>query len=189
MTGSSDGLCPFCRGLAVDSEKPIPETEFTCGNLSGFAKFMKDGTEDCSEMMLAEALCCSSPSSPCGFCSAGLTADADTPLPAGPDGVSYTCGQLTEFANIFDSDDDECGEMLLAEPLCCPSSNSEEYADEQADESDLGESDQEVEQSSPSDASEDEDAADTGEQSDAPDLWTVSPAIIYCAAFIAYVYL
>ena len=120
MTGSSDGLCPFCSGLAIDSEKPIPETEFTCGNLSGFAKFMKDGTEDCSEMMLAEALCCSSPS---------------------------------------------------------------------ADESDLGESDQEVEQSSPSDASEDEDAADTGEQSDAPDLWTVSPAIIHCAAFIAYVYL
>ena len=127
------GFCPFCKGLAVDSEKPIPETEFTCGDLAGFTAFVEDGTEDCANMMLAEGLCCQTkgeeePAGPCGFCSAGLTADADTSLPAGSDGISYTCGQLTAFVYVVGSGTKECSEMLLAEPLCCPPSNSETSA-------------------------------------------------------------
>ena len=126
----SGRLCPFCKGLAVDSEIPIPETEFTCGDLSGFAMFVDASTEDCTNMMLAETLCCQTkekeePAGPCGFCSAGLTADADTSLPTASDGISYTCGQLTAFVYVVGSGTKECNDMLLAEPLCCPPSNSE----------------------------------------------------------------
>lgn len=120
-------FCPFCKGLAVDSEMPIPETEFTCGDLSGFAMFVDASTEDCTNMMLAETLCCQTkekeePAGPCGFCSAGLTADAETSLPTASDGKSYTCGELTELVDSFDSGSDTCNEMLLAEPYCCPTS-------------------------------------------------------------------
>ena len=120
--------CPFCPGgLTVDAATPVPGPDgvaYTCGQVSQFASFLMAEGDQCGVLLMAEALCCpEEPAGPCGFCSAGLTADADTPLPAGSDGNSYTCGQLTEFANLFDSNDDECNEMLLAEPLCCPPSN------------------------------------------------------------------
>merc|ERR1711862_916129 len=120
--------------------------------------------------------------------SEGLTVDAETSLPVAPDGVTYTCGQLSGFVNFVESGSDECNDMVTAEPLCCPSSRSEEdtsvpvnstdETDELVDESDLGESDQ----SGPSDAFEDEVAMDTEENSDASSLSTVSLAFVLCTA-------
>ena len=205
------GPCGFCSaGLTADADTPLPAgsdgNSYTCGQLTEFAKQVGIYDAECNEMLLAEPLCCPSFDQVCGFCSEGLTADADTPLPVAPDGVTYTCSQLHAVVNFVKSGSDECNDMLMAEPICCPSSNFEndtssnseggtsvpidssgeidEPADS-ADESDPTEPDQDTVQSDPDNAS-DEDVIGTDEGSDASSLSAVSIASIFCTV-IAYV--
>ncbi|EJK46452.1 ascorbate-dependent monooxygenase [Thalassiosira oceanica] len=207
--------CGFCsEGLTADADTPVPAgsngISYTCGQLYEFVSIVGSGSDDCNEMLLAEPLCCPSSNSetstldkdesadtttdssgPCGFCSKGLTVDAKTSLPVAPDGVTYTCGQLYGVVNFVKSGSDDCNDMLMAEPLCCPSSSSEEDTSEpinstdefderadSADESDPG--DQDVVQSDPANIP--EDPVDTNEDSDASSLSAASLASILCIA-------
>jgi len=209
--------CGFCsEGLTADADTPVPAgsngISYTCGQLYEFVGIVGSGSDDCNEMLLAEPLCCPSSNSetstldkdesadtttdssgPCGFCSKGLTVDAKTSLPVAPDGVTYTCGQLYGVVNFVKSGSDECNDMLMAEPLCCPSFSSEEDTSEpinstdeideradSADESDPREPDQDVVQSDPANVP--EDPVDTNEDSDASSLSAASLASILCIA-------
>ena len=110
---------PHPPGLELAETAGIPETEFTCGDLVGFAAAATEGTDDCAETQLGQAVCCvgevPDAADPCGFCADGLP-NPDAAVPT----TDFTCADLGRLAQKTEAGTGDCVQLGLAAILCCP---------------------------------------------------------------------
>lgn len=118
--------CPICiDGLTVPGNSIIPRSEangITCDRLLVLAA-AGVRPEICTEMTLAEPYCCPPPAvTPCNVCTSGITVNETTSISANS---RKTCGDLLVDANITEDRSEVCGQMKLAELVCCPAGPAE----------------------------------------------------------------
>ena len=120
---SGDDPCIVCsNGLYVDDDfVPYPESGnvFTCQEIVDWGmEYETDGSDVCEINLKSwEPICCPL-SDPCILCADGLTVDEDY-APYYNYGVLTTCGQIIDYADLFEATSDWCINDVF-EPYCCP---------------------------------------------------------------------
>jgi len=119
-----DSSCNFCpSGLSAGNALlEVPDSDgLTCGDLVVYAAAVENESETCSDIMMAEVLCCpeeNASTMTCSFCENGVTVDPEYVIPFAPNGE--TCGYLNEIAPALEADSEFCPQIQAAEPVCCP---------------------------------------------------------------------
>jgi hypothetical protein len=81
-------------------------------------EYETDGSDVCEINLKSwEPICCPL-SDPCILCADGLTVDEDY-APYYNYGVLTTCGQIIDYADLFEATSDWCINDVF-EPYCCP---------------------------------------------------------------------
>ena len=116
--------CSFCtEGLTVEEDTVIPFEEANganCGDALGYSQNPNLSEQACSEMILAEAICCPvATENPCTVCEGATIDDTQT---AGESG--RTCSALVAEAAVYDAESEQCADSKgLIEAGCCPASS------------------------------------------------------------------
>ena len=132
---SSSSFSP--GGVSVDANTIIPDADgLSCDLGNTYAKTVDKSDEMCSEIQMAQYICCPDQvkvDDPCQFCTGGLAVEESTPVIGAPN--EETCGDLLGFAAVVEDGDAVCSQMKLAEGQCCPGgSGAEEVPAEQVEE-------------------------------------------------------
>jgi trypsin len=122
---SGDDPCIVCaNGLYVDDDfVPYPESGnvFSCQEIVDWGmEHETDGSDVCEINLKSwEPICCPpSIQDPCILCPYGLAVDEDY-APYYDYGVLTTCGQMIDYAYLFEAGSDWCINDVF-EPYCCP---------------------------------------------------------------------
>ena len=133
LISTEAATCSFCDGVDVDQAIEITNG-VTCGMATFAISTLEEGTEDCSSLQGAQAICCPEAllsdrtGGSCGFCAgAEVLVDANPEIPAEYAEMAgiMNCGTIAVFAEIgFNGTASECAELRLIEGTCCPGARS-----------------------------------------------------------------